>query len=192
MKTRNEKRDLFLDMQKHPENYTDEQIEAMMNEVDATPDVEAQWQRFEKKVPQRTLFVRMPWIRQASIIVAGIFLSGVVYAITVATGLLPNVFSTEAEKAETATAKTTVMKNEVKNAQQEQSVATYDDVPLADILQDMADFYGVSVSYRNASAKSIRLYFQWDRSASLADNIAGLNAFQRIRIALQENVLTVE
>ena len=31
---------LFFDMQEHPENYSDEQLEAMMAELDKEPDTE--------------------------------------------------------------------------------------------------------------------------------------------------------
>ena len=36
---------LFLDMQEHPELYSDEQLEAMMTELDKEPDIEAAWQK---------------------------------------------------------------------------------------------------------------------------------------------------
>lgn len=36
---------LFFDMQEHPENYSDEQLEAMMAELDKEPDIEAAWQK---------------------------------------------------------------------------------------------------------------------------------------------------
>ena len=34
---------LFFDMQEHPENYSDEQLEAMMAELDKEPDTEEAW-----------------------------------------------------------------------------------------------------------------------------------------------------
>ncbi len=36
---------LFLDMQEHPELYSDDQLEAMMTELDKEPDIEAAWQK---------------------------------------------------------------------------------------------------------------------------------------------------
>lgn len=49
MKPSDNKKRLFLDMQQHPENYSDEQIEAMMAELDEPVDVEACWEEFCKK-----------------------------------------------------------------------------------------------------------------------------------------------
>ena len=44
-----EKKQLFLNMQEHPEGYSDWQLEAMMSELDQEPDVEAAWQKFEQR-----------------------------------------------------------------------------------------------------------------------------------------------
>jgi len=44
-----DKKQLFRDMQEHPENYSDEQLEAMMADIDREPDAEAAWQRFEER-----------------------------------------------------------------------------------------------------------------------------------------------
>lgn len=49
MKPSDNKKRLFLDIQQHPENYSDEQIEAMMAELDEPVDVETCWEEFSKK-----------------------------------------------------------------------------------------------------------------------------------------------
>ena len=49
MKPSDDKKTRFLDMQQHPENYTDEQLEAMMAELDQPVDAEAAWEEFSKK-----------------------------------------------------------------------------------------------------------------------------------------------
>ncbi len=46
MKTSDEKNRIFQDMQQYPEKYTDEQIEALMDEIDQEPDVNAAWNEF--------------------------------------------------------------------------------------------------------------------------------------------------
>ena len=38
-----DEKQLFFDMQEHPERYSDEQLEAMMAELDKEPDTEAAW-----------------------------------------------------------------------------------------------------------------------------------------------------
>ena len=47
MQTPDKKKLMFLDMQEHPEKYSDEQMEAMMDELDQMPDAGTAWQKFE-------------------------------------------------------------------------------------------------------------------------------------------------
>lgn len=49
MKTSDDKNRIFQDMQQYPEKYTDEQIEALMDEIDQEPDVDAAWNEFSDK-----------------------------------------------------------------------------------------------------------------------------------------------
>ena len=44
---------LFFDMQEHPERYSDEQLEAMMAELDKEPDAETAWQNSTKSRMQK-------------------------------------------------------------------------------------------------------------------------------------------
>ena len=49
MRPQNDNIDMFLDMQEHPDKYTDSQIEAMLESIDRLPDVEAEWAQFNAK-----------------------------------------------------------------------------------------------------------------------------------------------
>ena len=42
---------LFLDMQEHPENYSDGLLEDVMDNIDRESDTEAAWQRFKYAQP---------------------------------------------------------------------------------------------------------------------------------------------
>ena len=88
----NDKIRLLLDMHEHPENYTDEQFDAMLDDemqeqlVTAKramtdipePDVDAEWQRFEQEHFAPTLHRR--WLKVAAIIAGVLMLSAFTYA----------------------------------------------------------------------------------------------------------------
>ena len=70
----NTDKQMFLDMQEHPESYSDEQLETMMTELDREPDVEAAWEKLERKekpTPNLGLFHRI-----AAIFLLAAFLGG--------------------------------------------------------------------------------------------------------------------
>ena len=71
------KKQLFRDMQEHPENYSDEQLERMMADIDSKPDIVATWARFEKKTSQHPSH---HWLLIAAMFVGAIIVAGVAFA----------------------------------------------------------------------------------------------------------------
>ena len=76
MQTPDKKKQMFLDMQEHPEKYSEEQIETMMDDLDRLPDVDVAWQEFQQtgqSSPRR-------WLKAAASIIGVLMLSGIAYA----------------------------------------------------------------------------------------------------------------
>lgn len=204
----------FLEMQEHPENYTHEQLtdpdvqqtlgemaqlkRAMVHkqQADEAVDVDAAWQEFAAKhmAPAR----RRMWRSKATAVVAGLALTGLAYAAAVHLDAAPNIFA----PSEQQTTEATVLDpgNQLPNAVPTASdtlstgvqTVVYDNTDLADIIEDFSSHYGVQVDYPDEDLKSIRLFFQWDKSLSLEQNIAMLNGFDRFHISLADGVLTIE
>ena len=49
MKTNNDNKQLYRDMQEAPDKYSDLEIESMMDDLDQVPDVDKAWQQFESE-----------------------------------------------------------------------------------------------------------------------------------------------
>ena len=62
----------------------------------------------------------------------------------------------------------------------------FDNTELATILTQMADFYHVKVKYDNADTQHVRLFFNWNNTKTLEQNLEILNAFDRIQIEYAE------
>lgn len=193
MKTSDEKKQEFLDMQSAPENYSDEQIEAMMDSIDTTPDVDAEWEKFESLHLPEQEADRSEWFGKAAAAIAGFVLVGAVYAVTVIMGFAPNVFSvnsdTNVEDKPTASATTVTQIADDNHAELN---VQFDNVALADILSDFATYYNIKVTYRNEDSRVVRLYFNWNKSLPIEENIASLNAFEKINIKCEGDTLIVE
>ena len=50
MKPTDRNKQLYRDMTEEPEKYSDQELEAMMDEIDQMPDVEEAWQLFSEKL----------------------------------------------------------------------------------------------------------------------------------------------
>lgn len=193
MKTSADQIQEYQAMQAHPERYSDEQIQAMIDVVDQVPDVEAEWNRFEQKhgKPVSAPHYALPrWSRRAASVLAIVVSMGLLYAATVSTGLLPSPFALQPDRevspksAAGANAADVPLQTEVK---------VYDNVALSQILAEIADYYHVSISYENVSVQTMRLFFRWDQSLSIEQTVQALNSFERIRIVARDSkTLVVE
>lgn len=157
-------------------------------EVEQMP--EGLWENIETSIP--TAQHNNMWMRKIAAVFAGLIIMGAVYAMGVAMGLLPNIFTT-AKPEQTKPAQ--VMTSKVANAPAQKldtRPVVFDETPLKDILADFATYYGVKVTYKNNDAKNVRLFFKWNKKAPLQQNVDALNAFERIDIQLSNDEITVE
>lgn len=67
----------------------------------------------------------------------------------------------------------------------------FENATLETIMTAVGEYYGVSIRYANAEAKSLRLYFRLDASLPLAEVMEQLNTFDRINVTLKDNTLTI-
>ena len=68
----------------------------------------------------------------------------------------------------------------------------FDNAELGTVLMQMADFYHVKVEYMNANTQHVRLFFNWNKTKTLKQNMELLNAFDRIQIEYVEGILIVK
>ena len=146
---------------------------------------------------------RVPlWLRVAAVFLGCVFLAGVAFAAMTRLGWIRSPFV--AEKPEVAqrapvmavprdtasTADSLAPKQETKKPAP--VVKVFDNTTLSDILSAMGQYYGLKVVYSTATAKAIRLHFEWDQAKSVDANIVILNGFQQITITRNGDTLNVE
>ena len=211
---KDEKRLMLFDMQEHPDKYTDEQIEHLLADEEvkeflrdlamarmagkkATPkkvDVDKAWKEFSNGSYRNRMKI-------AASIVGIIFLSGVALA-AVQNGWLN--FSTSDKVVDNkAMAEQIVPSNTLANDSLkamtveptdslDMKPVVFDDAELGTILMQMADFYHVKVEYMNANTQHVRLFFNWNKTKTLEQNMELLNAFDRIQIEYADGTLIVK
>lgn len=212
--TINSKRAMFLDMQEHPERYTDEQAEALLSDSDIRDfaetladakrammrqesdpvDVDAAWQQFAEghSLPRRNRY------KIAAVTTGIIFLSGIALAAVVRLGVFSpapqSADSPQAPRTERVASTDTLRKDSIAAPKDsvDRSPVTFEDTELGTILTQMGAFYHVNVTFGKEASRHIRLYFQWDKRHDLQQQIDLLNAFDRINITLQGNQLNVD
>ena len=211
---KDEKRLMLFDMQEHPDKYTDEQMEHLLADEEvqeflrdlamarmagkkATPkkiDVDKAWKEFSNGSYRNRMKI-------AASIVGIIFLSGVALA-AVQNGWLN--FSTSDKVVDNkAMAEQIVPSNTLANDSLkamtveptdslDMKPVVFDNAELGTILMQMADFYHVKVEYMNANTQHVRLFFNWNKTKTLEQNMELLNAFDCIQIEYADGTLIVK
>ena len=211
---KDEKRLMLFDMQEHPDKYTDEQIEHLLADEEVKEFLRdlAMARMAGKKATSKKVDVDKAWkefangsyrnrMKIAASIVGIIFLSGVALAAvqngwfklsssdkvvedkTVTQQIAnPKQLANDSLKAITTEPKDSLNMNPV----------VFDNAELGTILMQMADFYHVKVEYMNANTQHVRLFFNWNKTKTLEQNMELLNAFDRIQIEYVEGILIVK
>ena len=211
---KDEKRLMLFDMQEHPDKYTDEQIEhlladeevkeflrdlamARMTGKKATPkkvDVDKAWKEFSNGSYRNRMKI-------AASIVGIIFLSGVALAavqngwlnISTSDKVVDNKVMTEQIVPSNTLANDSLKAMTVEPTDSlDMKPVVFDNTELGTILMQMADFYQVKVEYMNANTQHVRLFFNWNKTKTLEQNMELLNAFDRIQIEYADGTLIVK
>lgn len=204
----NDKIRLLLDMHEHPENYSDEQLAAMLDDemqehlttakramTDIPdPNVDAEWQRFEQEHFAPTKNRR--WLKVAAMIAGVLMLSAFTYAaIHAVRARQPEVQQPTTEQvAKTGALVETSSLTEAENIDSvpmEQPV-TFDNVALETIIGDIANRYKMQVEFRNEDARALRFYFVWQPDEDLDAALERLNLFESVNISKEDNTIVVE
>ena len=86
----------------------------------------------------------------------------------------------------------TIVKENMIGENEELSPKLFDDVPLENVLAELADIYGLRVVYHNESVRRLRLYYQWKPTYSVEKVVQMLNTFEAMELSLDDDTLIVE
>lgn len=214
------KTDLLFQMLEHPHDYSEAQwreiladdecrelytlmakTKSAVRPAHVTDEaIDAEWQRLASLHSHRATIVPL-WHKIASAAAIVVAFFGITYA-AVQTNFFGLTKSGDKVVNDTETTvqdeKTEVALDEI--TAQEQTTDTiapaearlYDNVPLEQILSDLSTRYNVTVEYRNADARSLRLYYDWQPDYTLDKVIEMLNNFESFSIHREGDKLIVE
>ena len=186
MKTNDHNKQLYRDMQEEPYKYSDQEIEAMMDDLDQVPDADEAWQQFAQ---QHISSVRPmhTWRKVAAILIGILAISGITIAAVhiVRQSHHEKCPVTQVEKAVTISQTLptdTIVKTEP---------VVFDNVTLDSIANDIATYHHLDMDLQNEQASLLRFYFVWNQDDSLQEVIEKLNMFELVNLAVEDGKLMV-
>ena len=186
MRTSMEKKRLFLDMQEHPENYSDEQLEAMMADLDRKPDTESAWERVGKN---SSLFIlHSSFQRYAAAFLLAAFLGVLSFA---GYRAIRGMHETAPNKvmADSLEARKPSFMYEIQNGD---TIFRFEDIRLDSILTIVGSHYHRQVVFRDKASKGLRLHMTCHTTNTLDDFIELMNMFEGFKISQNFDTLFVD
>lgn len=187
--------------------------------TDKNMKIDEEWQKFADKHPQvhpqthlaslenserrtfnkKSLIHLSSWQKVAASFVGIVMFSGIAFAAIhtfFSHRQLEMVAVSDTTKIKVCTPRdtTSMVGNQEKNTVAKKEVVhkTFDDVTLANMLGEMARYYGVKVVFRNEEAKQLRFYYEWNSENSLQQVVDELNNSQQMNISLNNDELLIE
>lgn len=212
---KNEKIQMLLDMQEHPENYSEQELKTMLKDPEvrelmeatallkqamiwensrkSTVNVDAEWQRFAGQHIADSK-PRRGWLKVAAVFLGVLFVSGITFAAIHIVRMVNSQKSqtVQTEQPMTAKASTTIPADTVKTDTIAPKIIRYDEATLQKILTDMGEYYRLRVELRNEDAKTLRLFFQWNQRQEASKVLEQLNMFERIHLVLNDSTIIAE
>lgn len=187
---------LFFDMQEHPEKYTDEQLEAMMTELDKEPEAEVAWQKVlsnsplkeENSIPLRKGRGWSSLRRVAAIITAFAFLGIISLA-----GYHSFFYKTSTDNRQRTTDTTAVRAERFYvDVQDGDTIFRFENIRLDSILAVVSRHYERRVVFKDKAPAHLRLYLTCYTTQTLEEFVETLNMFDGINVTQEFYMLYVE
>lgn len=211
----NEKIQMLLDMQEHPENYSEQTLETMLKDPEVreimeataqlkqamiwenagknTANIDAEWQRFSKTHYTENKS-RRGWLKVAATFIGVLFITGMAFATI---HIVRNVVEKDT--------KALVQETEISDSHQPVISAdtiksdtivmatpvVFDNVTLDSIAKDIAAYHHIGMDLQNDQAKQLRFYFVWKRNDSLQEVVEKLNMFEHVNMAVEDGKLII-
>jgi hypothetical protein len=179
----------LLKMIERPQDYTDEELQQLMDD----PDMRAYYELmvkaeegFAQRKTKRNTGMRL-W-KIAAMFIGILLLSGITFAAikyyrTQETGV--------GRQESVVSANTQPPSTDTKPSESD-TIRTFENAELQQILGELADHYHLEVDYRNEQSRHIRLYTKWNTSAPLSQMVERLNSFEKVSIRQTPNQIIAE
>lgn len=206
----------LLDMQEHPENYSEEQLRqiladdemaSLMEQLAQTKrafirrdmkeeeiPVDEEWERFSEELSVKSE-KKKEWriMKIAAAFIGVLIISGITYAVI-------NVVShsgqhtQEVEETVAAVDASLPMQNASPSVAPNDTAQAivFDNVTLDEMLPQIAAYYHKDVEFRNSDARQLRFYFVWRKHEPLDTLLRRLNRFESMSVELKDNKIIVE
>ena len=221
MATTNENIRQLLEMLDHPEAYTEQEIHDIINrdedtretyrlmvkakrssrnrQDEAPADVDTAWQRFHQRLQPKQR--GRGWMKMAASFIGVLLVSGIAFAaIHIVRHYVGQDMPTPPQETQMVEPHQQIIPDDTVKVETTDTIApkatmepvVFDNVPLEEMLPDIAAHYDATVSFANDKARQLRFRFVWNPQQGIDQVVNDLSQFESLTVTLKDNQITVE
>ena len=172
------------------------------NRQDETPvDVDAAWQRFAEQNKTQTSILNSQIKKIAASFIGVLLISGIAFAaIHIVRHYVEQDMPTPPQETQIVEANQQVALDDTVKVETTDTIVpkvtmepvVFDNVPLEEMLPEIADHYDATVTFANDKARQLRFRFVWNPQQDISQVVSDLNQFESLTVTLKDNQITVE
>ena len=170
---------------------------------DETPvDVDAAWQRFAEQNKTQTSILNSQIKKIAASFIGVLLISGIAFAaIHIVQHYVGGDMPTQPQETQVDMPHQIIIPEDTAQVETTDTIASkitmeepvvFDNVPLSEMLGEIAARYDATVSFANDTARQLRFRFVWNPQQGIDQVVGDLNQFESITVTLKDNQITVE
>ena len=219
MMTEEQRIEWLLELQEHPEQLTDEQLQQILADdemrqlveqlgftkraikqsqlTNDTPDVDNEWEQFaashaeELDALDRSAGLGDACQSEHETSAKPLMIKRLFSQSKIAASFIGVLLASKTEQVATVSPAASLPTDTIKADTIPSEPCVFNNVPLDSMLTTIAAAHGVQVKFENDAVRELRFHFVWKREDSLARVVEKLNTFEAVNIAQEDKKLVV-
>ena len=170
-------------------------------QTDTPVDVDAAWQRFAEQNTTQTSNLNSQIIKIAASFIGVLLISGIAFAaIHIVRHYVEQDMPTPPQETQMVEPHQQVALDDTVKVETTDTIVpkvtmepvVFDNVPLEEMLPEIAAHYDATVTFANGKARQLRFRFVWNPQQDIDQVVSDLNQFESLTATLKDNQITVE
>ena len=159
-------------------------------ETDTSEIIDEEWKKFEARhfSPNRS----WGWMQIAATIVGVLMLSGIAYAAIHIVRHGEADQKSPAQETQVITQSQQAIEQPAESSDSIPQTRIFENVPLDEMVSELASYYNKVADVQNAQAHDLRLYYKWELKDKIEDVMDDLNHFDHVNLVLEDDKLIVK
>ena len=188
-----DKMERLLKAMENPGDFTNEELEQLFEDEELRDcynmaiKAEQGFRLRREQAELRPMAKHHIWLKVAAVFIGLIMLSGITIAAIQYIRYIDDKQTVQKPPVTTVQPQPVAESNEPAD-----TLRTFENEELEDILSEIADYYHLRTEYRDDEIRHIRLYIKWNKMQSAEAMVERLNGFEKVNVILDKDLLCAE